>query len=159
MRRFLCVLILLFVSAGAASAQAPPTPDEVERVLSYYYQGEGQAPILWQLQLCEDVPRSGENRLGCEGEVGLSDLTVGTAYDLRMVFLVPEGMETDDVLVQYNRGGITRATDDVTLSGSLRYRTWTTFTPRDPGEWILKVLYDSPDGVQTLQELTVTVRE
>jgi hypothetical protein len=140
-----------------AAAQEKPSAETVQEVVDFYYNGEGV--VLSTVQICEDVPTSGDDKYGCTGETDPASLQTGTQYDLRMVFLVPQDQSYDNLLVQYNRGGITRATDDVSVSGSIRYRTWEQFSFDQAGEWTIKILHDRGDTVETLREITVTAGE
>lgn len=165
-RRVAYSLLLLLagfaLSAGSAAAQdAPekPSADAAASVIDFYYNGQGQGVVLATVQICNEVPTEGENKYGCVDELSPNALRTGTSYALRMVYLVPEGEEIDDILVQYNRGGVTRDTDSVSVSGSIRYRTWEVFTLRDPGDWTIKILCDAPDGVEVLRELTLKVQD
>lgn len=157
MTRLLLFALALALFPCTAAAQDAPTADEAKKVIDYYYGGDGA--VLASIQVCKDVPNTGDRQYECVNEVQPSDLLAGETYDLRMVYLVPREQQLDDIFVQYNRGGITRSTDEVSVSGSIRYRTWKTFSLDTAGSWTIKVLRDAPDGVQTLRELQVTVSE
>ena len=154
-RRTLVLAGLLLLLPLAAAAQEAPSAESVVDVVDFYYGGDGV--VLYQAQICEDVPTEGDNKYGCVGETEPSDVKTDTQYRLRMVYLVPQEQSYDNILVQYNRGGITRATDEVSVSGSIRYRTWKVFSFDEPGDWTIKVLLDQGDAVTPLHEMTVSV--
>ena len=67
--------------------------------------------------------------------------------------------EIDDIIIQFNQRGLTRFTREVSVSGSIRFRTWRLFTLHHAGEWEVKVLHDKGTEVETLRTLTLTVIE
>ena len=80
-------------------------------------------------------------------------------YMIWMMYVVPRGDEVSDIIVQLNQNGITRFTKDVSVSGSIRYRTWKSFSLNRAGEWEIKVFHDKEDGIEVLNQLLVTVVE
>jgi hypothetical protein len=156
-------LILFLVTAllpYVANAQdtdgniTKPSGDAAASVIDFFYNGQGQGVVLAQADLCGEIPTEGENKYECVGKVSPSALRSGTTYNLRMVFLVPRGDEVDNIQVKYIHDGEAIKTDQVDVSGSLRYRTWTAFTPRDTGEWTIRI----SQGGDLLQEMSLTVQ-
>ncbi len=156
LRAFFCrslLLALLLILPLSAAAQDRPSPEEARRFLEFYYNGEGV--VLAEVQICTEVPREGERQYECVGEVAPDAVQTGTNYALRMVYVVPQDVDEETIIVQYNRGGVTREVDEVTVSGSIRYRTWTQFNLRQPGAWQFQILRDAGDDVETLHTLDV----
>jgi hypothetical protein len=166
MRTLTCFLAVFLTAALAggtvpAAAQAPsdsvpeaPSPEAAQRVIDFYY--GGTSVVLARMQICEEVPREGDRRYECVGPVAPSDVQVGTDYLLHMTYLVPRDESFDNLFVQYNLDGVTRATSSVSVSGSLRYRTWKSFTLDTPGTWTVKVLRGRDGDVETLRTMEVT---
>lgn len=158
----LSLVAALALPVTSASAQdSPPKPPSkaAASVIDFYYNGQGQGVVLAKARICEEVPREGDQKYSCVGETDPGTVKSGTTYALHMIYLVPRDESIDNILVQYNRGGITRDTDQVSVSGSIRYRTWEQFTFDTTGDWQIKILHDRAGGVETLQTLDVTVSE
>lgn len=159
LRSLLCPtsLLILLVLPLSATAQDRPSPEEAQRFLEFYYNGEGV--VLAAVQICEEVPREGDRQYACVGEVAPDAVQTGTDYALRMVYVVPQDVEQETIIVQYNRNGVTRAVDEVTVSGSIRYRTWTQFNLAQPGAWQFQILRDAGDDVESLHTLEVQAHD
>lgn len=155
----LAALAFPVASVSAQEAPAKPSSEAAASVIDFYYNGQGQGVVLAKARICEEVPREGDQKFSCVGETDPGAVKAGTTYRLHMIYLVPRDESVDNILVQYNRGGITRDTDQVSVSGSIRYRTWEQFTFDTPGDWQIKILHDRSGGVETLQTLDVTVSE
>jgi len=150
----------LLCSGTALAQKAPedpgkPSADEAARVIDFFYHGQGKGVVLAKARVCSDVPTTGENRLECVGPVATDALVRGTTYNLHMMYLVPEGDRVDDIEVEYVFGGEAIKTDTVDVEGSLRYRTWTAFTPRESGNGTIRI---SQAG-EVLNEISVTVQD
>ena len=157
--RFLLSIALglsLFTSAASSAVLNQPTPTEIQRVLDYYYNGIGQAPILTELKLCDGVIKEGENKNNCRNEISPSAVTLDTDVFIWMNFLVPKNT-TANILLQLNHKGITRITRSTEMTNSIRYRTWSNVRFSRTGDWVLKVFYENGDDVRELYAGTVTV--
>ena len=69
-----------------------------------------------------------------------------------MVYVVPEGNEAA-ITVQYLHDGATQDTDTVSISGSIRYQTWTRFTLDEAGAWQFEIRRTTSTGTQSLRTL------
>jgi len=150
----LSLLLIGWLSGASAVAQMPPTPEEAQRFLDFYHNGQGQGVVLVEARICRDVPREGQRAYDCVGEVPLDAVPTGEPYFLRMVYVVPQGDEAD-ISVRYLRDGAARDTDTVSISGSIRYRTWTLFTLDAPGAWQFAISRTTATGTQELRTLDV----
>jgi len=153
--RWTLSLTLLLLLPLHAAAQEKPSPQEARRFLDFYYNGQGQGVVLAEAKICSDVPREGERQFECVGEVAPNAVRTGTDYYLRMVYVVPRGVEDETILVQYNHQDVTRAVDEVTVSGSIRYRTWTQFNLSQAGTWQFQIMRDAGAEVEELRTLDV----
>lgn len=135
-------------------AQPSLTPEDARSFIDFYYNGQGSGIVLADMQLCTEIV---ENQ--CDEPVSPIALQMGVTYNVWMMYVVPQGDEIEGLLVHFNHGGLTRITRELSVKGSIRYRTWRAFTPNRPGNWEIMVLYDTGSGVQTLKTLTVTVNE
>lgn len=146
------VFLIMIVFTSPVFTQDKPDPAAAKSVLDFYYYGQGKGVVLADVKICADVDQN-----ECRDEVGLTSLRKGVQYHLWMLYIVPQGDEADNILVQFNQKGLTRFTRDVSVSGSIRYRTWKTFTLNQTGEWEIIVLHDRGDDIETLVTLPVSV--
>ena len=154
LRRALCSALLLVMGTFmTASAQEAPSPQEARRFIDFYYSGQGQGVVLAETHICTEIPREGAQAYQCVGEIAPDAVQVGQSYYLRMVFVVPQGVQGETISIQYNHEGTLRNTDEVTVSGSMRYRTWTVFTLREPGPWQVQIARSTDGSVEGLRTL------
>ena len=154
-RRCSALAFLLFIMTPLVAFSQPSlTKDAAKSFLDFYYNGQGSGVILADSQLCTEIS---ENE--CVDPVSPIALQNGVTYNFWMMFVVPQGDEIDGLLVQFNQSGITRSTREISVSGSIRYRTWRGFTPNRTGNWEIVVLHDTGDEVRTLETIVVTVNE
>lgn len=153
---FVSISLLPHVANAQDTGQdmTKPSKEAVASVIDFFYNGQGQGVVLAQADLCGEIPAEGENRYECVDKVSPNALRSGTTYNLRMVYLVPQGDQIDNIQVEYNHDGETTKTDQVDVSGSLRYRTWTAFTPREAGQWTIRITHEG----DLLQEMSLTVQ-
>lgn len=150
-----CALLLGVLAPPHSSAQDVPSPEEAQRFLDFYYNGQDRGVVLAEARICTDVPRDGDRAYACVGEVTTDAVQTNQPYYLRMVFVVPQGMTDVPIVVQYTHQGTTRDEDEVTVSGSIRYRTWTVFTLREAGPWQLQIARATDTGPERLRTLDV----
>ena len=155
-KRLICasVMVILVASVSGVHAQTKLTPDAAKAFLDFYYNGHGQGVVLADLKICSAV-----EDFECTHQVSFNAVKKDSSYFIWMVYVVPKDDEVDDILVQFNHGGITRSTRDVSVKGSIRYRTWGSFTLNRAGSWEIKVLQDKGEEVETLRTVPVTVIE
>jgi len=148
----LWILAFMFLGIKNIGAQTKPTPEAAKSVLAFYFNGQGNGVVLADVMICTEI----ENN-ECVDNVPVDSLKKESQYYLWMLYIVPSGDEVDGIIIQFNKGGITRFTRDVSVSGSIRYRTWKTFTLNQLGEWEVKILHDRGESIETLQTLSLTV--
>jgi len=133
-------------------AQEKPSQAEIKKVINYYYNGTGVA--LGDYAICEKV----ESNM----PVGITEpgaLKANTTYMFWMAYLVPQNQEAQNVIIQYNQGGITRKTKNVSVSSSIRYRTWAGLT-LSAGTWEVVVIHDKGDaGIEKLATINCVVTD
>ena len=142
-----------------ALAQAKPSPAEIKKVLGYYYGSTNDAVVVVDTRLCSDVATQGENKNECTATISSSAIEVGQPSFLWMNFFVPAKAGEQKILVQFNQNGVTRMTRQLTVSGSVRFRTWKKFALDRPGKWSVKILQDKQTGVEELASFVLTSRE
>ena len=154
--RLTFVLSLTFLALPAL-AQAPaarPSPEAVKATWDYYYGGQGQGPVLVEARLCLEVGREGAQKYECLKEVPADGVKAGTPVMLWQSYLLPQGEQVDDLVVQVKLGGTVRETKDVVLKGEgWRARQWTGVRFTKAGSWSVSVLR----GEQVLRTLEVRV--
>ena len=139
------ILFLFSISVTNIVAQTKPTPEAAMSFLNFYYKGQGQGVVLADVKVCTEVK---ENE--CIDTMAVDSLKNETQYYLWMLYFVPKGDQVKDIIIQFNQGGITRFTRVVSVSGSIRYRTWKSFTLNKQGEWEVWVLHDRGDKIDIL---------
>jgi len=142
-----------------AFSQEKPKSEEAKRFLDFYYHGQGKGVVLAEMKVCEGIVKEGEDKNECAGEVAPNSIEKGKAYYLWMMYTVPQGDEVKDIVIQFNRKGITRVTKNVSVSGSIRYRVWRKFSLKDTGNWEIKVLDARGEIVEELGSLGLMVVE
>ena len=145
-------LFILSISVTNISAQTKPTPEAAMSFLNFYYKGQGQGVVLADIKISTEIV---ENE--CVDTVAIDSLKNGIQYYLWMLYVVPKDDQVDDIIIHFNYGGLTRFTRDVSVRGSIRYRTWKSFILNRSGKWEIKVLHDREDEVETLSTLALTV--
>jgi hypothetical protein len=146
-------LLLVLGPLLTASAQEAPSPQEARRFIEFYYAGQGQGVVLAEARICTGVPHEGAQAYQCVDEVAPDAVQVGRPYHLRMVFVVPQGVAGESITVRYNHEGTLQEVDEVTVSGSIRFRTWTEFTLQEPGMWQIQIARATADDVEELHTL------
>ncbi len=163
-------IFFLAISLSAYS-QSVPSAEETLRVLDFYYNGKGEGIVLSDSKFCRDIHKSGASKYDCKNEViEFGPLTEDgsppeifhkantneTIY-IWMAYLVPVGAE-EKVFLRFNLEGETKRTSGVlSVKGSIRYRTWTNFTPRETGEWEIEIFHKQDSGPELLTSMNLTV--
>lgn len=135
-----------------------PAPDEVKRVLNYYFHGKGSGPVLMEAKLCRDIKREGADKNECAGDVTTQALKKGESVYLWMAYMVPEGEETQNIVVLFDKGGVTRNVESLQVSSQLRNRAWLKMSLDKVGPWKLRVVRDTGAGSESLGTLDVAVK-
>ena len=136
-----------------------PAPEVVKQVVDFYFHGQDQGVVLADTKLCDDVYTKGENKNECMVERSGTTLNVGEATNVWMLFMVPNKVEPQTILVQMNLRGMTMSVKRLKVSSALRYRVWEKVKPDRVGEWAVKIFHDRGNDVDLLKELTVNVVE
>lgn len=153
------------------AAQDIPTPAEAQKFLEFYYNGKGNGAVLVESKLCKDVHKEGNLKYECKNEIiefgPLTDdgtppevfhkINKGDSIYVWMAFLVPVGAE-EKIFIQYSKdGSAKRKSRMMKVQGSVRYRTWSKFTPSSAGDWNIDIfLNDEIEPVQ-LSSFVLTV--
>lgn len=153
------VLFAIAASLLAFSAFAVdvPTSAEARKVLDFYYHGQGQGIVLIESKWCTEIENEGDNKNNCADEVNPGAVQNGQELNLWMAFLVPSDDPEQNIIIQFEHNGVARMVKNVTVSGSIRYRTWRKVTFNKTGEWTVKIIHDKGDDVTVLSIKTVTV--
>ncbi len=155
--RFVLLGLALILSPVMALAASKPAPEEVKRVLDYYYHGKGLGPVLLEAKVCRDVQREGDEKNECAGDISAEVIKKGESLYLWMAYIVPSGDEPQNVIVQFENGGVTRMVKNLQVTGQLRYRTWLKVTFDKAGSWKAKIIHDTGATAVELGALNVTV--
>ena len=157
MRAIILCLIMGLTPALALAADAKPTPDEVKRVLDYYYHGKGMGPVLIETKICRDVQREGDDKGECAGDITGQSVKKSDSVYLWMAYMAPNGNEPQSIIVQFDVNGITRSVKNVQVPGQLRHRTWLKTTFDKVGAWKIKIIQDTGTSAVELGTRDVTV--
>jgi len=136
-------------------AWSAPSAKDVKEFLEYYYKGSGQAPVLVELKHCADISKAGENKHNCTETA--SKGAVGESSFVWMWFTGPKDDKFDNIIIQYNQGGLTRWSKTISITGGLRYRVWKTFRPTKAGDWTVKVLLEASNDIVELGKMEIVV--
>ncbi len=80
---------LLFAALPiSVMAQEVPTPDEVKKVLDFYYNGQASGLVLYDSKFCQDIHREGDEKNECAGEITDTPITKGAPVYLWMAYAV-----------------------------------------------------------------------
>ena len=102
---------------------AVPTPEAARQFIDYYLNGQNESILLADMKICRDVA---ENE--CVDNVEPDMLEQGTSYMIWCLFVVPGTDREENLIIQFNHNGITRMTRELTVSSSIRWRTWRSLT-------------------------------
>lgn len=162
------MLSLIPVLAQAKAKPAPddaklaqgtkPTPEDVKRVLNYYFHGKGMGPVLIEAKICQDIIAESEDKNECGGDITTQAIKKGESVYLWMAYMVPSGDETQNIVVLFEKGGVMRKVENLQVSSQLRNRSWIKVSFDAVGPWLLKVVRDTGSGPETLGTLDVTVK-
>ena len=150
------VCIALFASS---ICHAKPAPEVVKQVVDFYFHGQDQGVVLADTKLCDDVYTKGENKNECMAERSGNTLNVREATTVWMLFMVPNKVEPQTILVQMNHRGMTMSVKRLKVGSALRYRVWEKVKPDRVGEWTVKIFHDRGNDVELLKELALSVVE
>ena len=138
------MMILVFVPLFAA-AQERPSAEEVQKVVGYYYRGQGQGVILADHFLCTEVATEGADKNDCRMRHDLPVISQEDEVLVWMNFLVPN-TDTADILILFARQGHVRHTAQVAVKGAIRFRTWKKIPTDKAGDWTVTILQELGDS-------------
>ncbi len=152
---------LLFVVAAtfSLSVAAKPSPETAREVIDYYFNGQEQGIVLADIKLCEDVYGEGESKNECKNELKPNALEKNKPFMVWMMFMVPSGMDPQEVMVQLNHGGMTMDVETARVASSVRYRIWRKVSLDRTGKWTIKIAHDDGQNINVLDEFNVEVKE
>jgi len=156
MKRIIVLSIALLVSS---LAHGKPSPEVVKQVVDFYFQGQEQGVVLADTKLCDNVYTKGEQNNECMAERPDNTLSRGEETNVWMLFMVPNKLEPQKILVQLNHRGMTMSVQRASIASALRYRIWKKVKPDRAGDWTVKIFHDRGDKVELLKEMTLKVVE
>ena len=147
---FCCLLVfsLGFLLVLNSAAMAAPTAKMVKEVVDYYYNGQKEGPILTEAKLCKGV-----KNFECTEALETNKVTKGETINVWMRFLVPKGVNYDDILVEYKHEGIPRRLTPHKIESSIRYRLVDKNSVNKAGNWTITV----KKGITKLREFKIMV--
>jgi len=138
-------------------AYAKPTSEEVQHVIDYYYNGQAQGVVLADVKICDDIYTKGDQKNECMAQREHDTLIEGESTHVWMMFMVPNGLESQKVMLQLNHRGMTMAVRQTKISSGIRYRTWEKIKPDRSGKWSVKIFHDKGEDLELIKELTLNV--
>ncbi len=154
---YLCLALGLLATTfpnQASHAQSKPSAEVAKSFLDFYFKGQGTGVVVADMLVCADVVNA-----ACVDPVDPSLLLVGMKYKVWMAFVVPEGDEVDTLSLQFSKDSETKFSRDLSVKGSIRYRTWRSFNPTAPGIWTVSVLDNREVELEELGKLSLVVSE
>ena len=130
------------VTQAAREAVKVPATDAVRETWQYFFRGQGQGPVLAEAKLCSRVGVEGAQRNECLEELAAASAKAGSTVMVWQAYLVPQGDNYEDVMVQLKQGDLVRETRDVKVKGEgIRYRIATYVRlPGKPGAYTITIL-------------------
>jgi hypothetical protein len=140
LRRALVVAFAAFATAAFAEDSAPPTADEIKRVLDYQENGKDRGPILIELTPClkVDTTKGSPTLYNCVEPI-TGPIKKNTTVHAWLAFFCPKGGVYDDITLQFLFEGQVRQTVDVKVEGLSRTRTYRSHTFGKSGKWQIKL--------------------
>jgi len=133
-------------------AQETLSPEAAKSFLDFYFDGQGKGVVLADIQACLDVVEH-----VCVNPTDTSMLMLGTTYKIWMAFVVPEGDTVETIKVHFIKDGVIKASSDMSVRGSIRYRLARTFAPTEPGAWEIRVVNERNVEIENVGSLHVVV--
>jgi len=155
MSRFILVALMILITPLTALAQGRPTAEEVRKVINFFYEGEHGA-VLIDVKICRGVHDDGEMKHECKDDITRETIQVDEEVLVWMNFFAPLNKK-QNILIQFNKNGVTRDTKELAITGATRYRSWLKFKPSSAGRWEVKIYYDGESGAEVLSALPVPV--
>ena len=159
MKKFALMIIIsvAFMVPLGSSAADKPTSDEARKVVDFYFNGKGLGVVLSESKICNGIEREGDMKNECAGEISGTPAKKGEAVYVWMAYMVPSGDESQNIIVQFEHNGVTRMVKNLSVKGSLRYRTWRKVVFEKVGNWTVKIVHDKGDSTEELGTLNVIV--
>lgn len=153
MKKIVVAIVMVLVPALSFAA---PTAESAKEVLDHYW--SGNSPLLIDYKICSEISKEGENKNECTTEVDPSAIAKGDKVFLWMNYMVPQHTE-QNISVLFTRKNRPEKTRGIKITGSLRYRTWTTLPTGKTGEYSIQVDHEVDDNFTTLKTLSYQVAE
>lgn len=138
-------------------AYAKPTPEDVQQVINFYYNGQAQGVVLADVKVCDDIYTQGPQKNECMAQREHDTLIEGESTHVWMMFMVPSGMDPQKIMLQLNHRGMTMAVRQSKITTGIRYRTWEKIKPDRTGKWSVKIFHDKGEDLELIKELTLNV--
>ena len=149
--------MMLGLTPALSIAGDKPAPEEAKKVLDYFYHGKGLGPVLMETKVCRDIQREGDEKNECAGDLAGQAIKKGDSVYVWMAYMAPQGGEPQNVIVQFEVNGVTRAVKNAQFSGLLRGRTWLKYTFDKVGTWKMKIVHDTGSSADPLGSIDVNV--
>lgn len=150
----LAAMLLLLPALGWAEGTSDA--DTVKKALAYYH--EGKDIVLVDYKFCTLINKEGENKNNCAEVVDGKTIVKGNKVYLWMNFFVP-GDDTKKVktLVQFSRKGKVMVSKTLSVSQSIRYRTWRQMPTKTVGDWKIAIEQEGEEAFSNIANLDYTV--
>lgn len=153
MKKIVVAIVILLVPVISIAA---PTAESAKEVLEHYW--SGNSPLLIDYKICSEISKEGENKNDCVTEVDPTAIAKGDKVFLWMNFMVPQNTE-QKISVLFTRKNRPEKTREIKITGSLRYRTWTTLPTDKDGVYTVQVDHEVDDNFTTLKSMNYQVSE
>jgi len=152
-KKIIVAIVMVLVPALSLAA---PSAESAREVLDHYW--SGNSPVLIDYKICSEISKEGENKNECAVEVDPTAIAKGADVFLWMNYMVPQNTE-QNISVLITRNNRPEKTRDIKITGSLRYRTWTTLPTDKDGAFTIQVDHEVDDNFTTLKKLSYQVAE
>ncbi len=156
MKRILWAAAAVLLAAAAPAAEKP-LPDEVRKVVDYYFEGAADGVVLVEAAVCASVAADATGRNECAVRLG-ERVGKGTEAFLWMHYLVPVGA-APNLVISFSRNGKVRSVVEFRPKPSLHYRTWTRVPTGVAGEWSIRIVQEMDGRDVELADIPYRVEE
>lgn len=150
------MLLSLFIFVPALAFAGETTSDKVKEVMDYYH--TGKTVVLVDSRFCSEIGKEGDLKNECAVPADAKAVAKGSRVFFWMNFFVPgDDADHSNVLVQFKYKGKAIDSSEVSMSQSIRYRTWLRLPSQKEGEWQISIEQENEDGYVNLETLDYTV--
>jgi len=150
------ILLLAAFLCPTLALAADVDGNKVKEVMEYYH--NGKTIVLVESVFCSEIAKEGDMKNECATPVDPKSIVKGSKTYVWMNFFVPgDDVDKANVLVQYKHKGRAIDSSEISMSQSIRYRTWRRLATQKEGDWQISIEQENENGYVNLGTLDYTV--